>query len=396
MKYDFDHAADRANCGLSKYEGRPQRLKELGVLAYTGAEMDFKTAPVIMEALAARALGGIYGNTIGYDSAYLDCIVRWMKRRRSWEIRPEWITLSMGIVHAVSIAVRAFTREGEGVIIQPPVFNSFAATVKNNHRKLLENTLIYKNGAYQTDFDQLEKLMSLPEARLFILCNPHNPVTRVWRRDELEKMADMAQRHGVLIVADEIYSELAMDGSYVHPLSTIPAAFDNCLVCTSIGKTFNFVGTKHANIVIPNSALREKFLKQTQMENTSSLSPFMYTAVIAAYSERGESWVDELVEYGQENVRMFREYFAEHFPMLTVCDHDAGLLVWVDWHEWGMPEARLMEFLNNDCAFAVNAGSIYGEAGEGFTRIAIGTPRSGLTEALERLRTGAQKCGFIK
>lgn len=396
MKYDFDHAANRENCGLSKYESRSQKLKELGVLAYTGAEMDFKTAPVIMEALANRVLGGIYGNTVGYDSNYLDCIVKWMKRRRNWEIRPEWITLSMGIVHAVSIAVRAYTREGDGVIIQPPVFNSFAALVKNNNRKLMENTLVYKNGSYQIDFDQLENLMSLPETKLFVLCNPHNPVTRVWRKDELEKMASIAQKHGVIIVADEIYSELTMGDAYVHPLSTIPSAFDNCLVCTSIGKTFNFVGTKHANIIIPNPVLREKFLKQTQIENTSSLSPFMYTAVRAAYSERGEAWVDELVQYGQENVRLFRDYFVEHFPMLTVCDHDAGLLVWVDWHEWGMTESQLMEFLNNDCAIAVNRGSIYGAAGEGFTRVAIGTPRAGLMEALERLRNGAYRRGLIK
>lgn len=396
MKYDFDTAVIRKGNDLGKYMNTPQAMKDLGFLAYTGAEMDFKTAPCIMNALAERSLGGIYGATKPYAEPYLERVVWWMKRMRNWEIKPEWIALCYGIVHGTSVAVRAFTEPGDGVIIQEPVYTPFRTITERNGRRVLNNTLLYnkETGEYNINFDELEELMRDHGAKLMILCNPHNPCTRVWNLEELTKIAALAGKYGVKVYSDEIYAELTYPGHECVPFVTVPGAEHLGMTATSIGKDFNFVGTKHANIIIPDDEMRARFRRQTQMENTEGISPFMDTAVRAAYTEQGYEWVRELVEYGAENVRTVREFFAKELPGITLSPNHAGLLMWSNWNGWGMTETELKAFLNNEALWDVKEGSSYGEAGRGFCRIAIGTPRAGLQAALERLAAAAHARGL--
>ncbi len=395
MKYDFDTYVDRRNSGLGKYDQMPESLKEKNYPAFTGAEMDYKTAPCIMEALSARALGGIYGWT-EMDDKYRDSVVWWMKNVRNWDISPKSIVSTFGTVHALSVALRTFTEPGDGVIIQPPVYTPFFRICSNNSRKPLLNTLIYKDGHYSMDFDQLEAFMSDPKTKLMFLCNPHNPITRVWTYDEIRTVARMAAKHGVIIVSDEIYGELSFNEHRCIPLASIEEAKDISLVCTSIGKSFNFVGTKHANVIIPNDKLREKYINQIIVESVSALTPFMYTAVRAAYTPEGIDWVREMKAYAYENIMAVHDFFEQKLPEVIVSDSQAGCLCWVDWRALKMNEDELTDWLINKCGVVCNMGSHYGEAGTGFTRIAVGTPHSGLQAALKRIENACKSSGFIK
>ncbi len=377
MKYDFETVADSIDYGF----GTDWR-DDFTMMA--GAQLHVKTAPSVIRALTALSQAGLYGWTASDEPKYISAIVNWMRDVRSWEVAPEWIVPSYGILQAMCACIRAFTEPGDGIIVQQPVYLLYARAINNCGRRLVDNTLLLRGDHYAVDFDDLEEKMREPRNRLMLLCNPHNPTMDVWDRDTLQRIAALAKRHHVLVVTDEIYAEHVWAPAVCVPYSTIEGAEDNCVVCTSIGKAFNFTGTSHANIIIPNSAIREKYILQRDADHYGSLSPFMRAAVLGAYTPEGKAWIDALLNFVGENEAIVRAFFAEVLPQARVLRHTAGTLLWVDLRAVGDEDAVAARFraagVEPDC------GSKYGEPGRGFFRLQIGMPRAELLGALNRLR----------
>lgn len=392
MKFDFDTLVDRSASGNMKYIVTPECIRAIGGITYSGAEMDFKTAPVIVEALQAKALCGLYGYTL-CDEDYLDAVVTWMARQRSWHVERDWILPTYGTVQSLSTAIRAFTGPGDGVIVQPPVYMQYRKMIELNDRVVVRNPLRYERGKYAMDFGGLERLMAQGAAKMMVLCNPHNPIAKVWPRRDLEQVAALAKRYGVLVFSDEIFAEVVFPGHEARPLSTIEQAFDNCIVSTSLGKAFNFTGFSHANMVIPNEGIRRAFKKQRDVDHYGSIDPFIYAAVSVAYRQGGE-WVDAMVRYVHENVKTIRAFFAEHLPQVTIAEPEGSFVIWIDWRSLGLDEEALDDFLVNEAYLHLDQGSEYGAEGTGFTRMNVATPRAEIVKSLERLLAAVRRRGF--
>ncbi|MBQ2753328.1 MAG: aminotransferase class I/II-fold pyridoxal phosphate-dependent enzyme, partial [Firmicutes bacterium] len=357
-----------------------------------GAELDFKTAPCIINALKERAENGLYGYTLS-DDKYLSSITNWMKDVRKWDISKDWIVPTYGIIQALNCAIRAFTKPGDKVIIQNPTYHMYAKATLKNGREISDNTLKYCDGHYEMDFEDLEIKMADPKAKLMVLCNPHNPIMEIWERAELEKIASLAQKYDVIVFSDEIFAE----HSYIGPmLSYGDVDNKNAVVLTSLGKAFNFTGVSHGNAIIPAGDVREKFITQRDIDHFGSIDPFVYASVVAAYSEEGKAWLKEFLDYSWKNGEILKEFFNKNFPSVTCSRQRGGTLVWVDLRSLGMTEDELHDFLLNEAKWQSDRGSIYGTGGECFTRIELGTPRSNLVNALERLYQASLKRGLIK
>lgn len=392
VKFDFDTLVDRSDSGNMKLIITPECIRAIGGITYSGAEMDFKTAPVIMEALKNKALGGLYGYTL-CDDNYLAAVVAWMDRQRNWQVASDWIVPTYGTIQSLSTAVRAFTRPGDGIIIQPPVYQQYRKVIELNGRVVARNPLRYDRGTYSMDFAGLEKLMAEESARMMVVCNPHNPIARVWPRQDLEQVAELAQRYGVLVFSDEIFAEVVFPDREAAPFSAIANAADNCIVSTSLGKAFSFTGFSHANMVIPNERIRLAFRQQRDIDHYGSIDPFVYAALSVAYREGGE-WVDEMVMYVRENARLIRAFFADHLPQVIVVEPEGTFVLWIDWRSLGLDEDALDDFLINEAYLHLDRGSQYGAEGAGFTRMNIASPRAEIKKSLERLLLAAQHRGF--
>ncbi|AGC67084.1 cystathionine beta-lyase PatB [Thermoclostridium stercorarium subsp. stercorarium DSM 8532] len=387
--FDFETLADAQDVDLGT-DYNPD------LIVLSGAQLHLKTAPCVIEALIKRAASGLYGWTASDRPAYINAVKNWMKEVRAYEIKKEWIVPSYGTLKAISTSIRAFTDENDGIIVQPPVYVLYSRVITNARRRIVYNPLIYRNGYYEMDFENLEYLMARPENKMMILCNPHNPIMDIWEEEELKTVARLAKKYNVLVVADEIYAEHVFYGNRVTPYSTIPEAADNCIVCTSIGKSFNFTGTSHSNIIIPNEEIRKKYVTQRDAEHYGSLDPFMYTAVVAAYSREGKEWIDALINFVTENIEKVKDFFSRYLPDVTICRHRAGTLLWADFNKLGLTEEQLHDFLTNDAGILMDRGSQYGPGGEGFCRFQVGIPRSELETALERLLEAGKRRGIIK
>lgn len=392
MGFDFDILVDRTHSGNMKYIITPECIRTIGGITYSGAEMDFKTAPVIIEALTKKALGGLYGYTFG-DADYLDAVATWMAQQRDWVVAPDWIVPTYGTIQSVAAAVRAFTAPGDGVIIQPPVYMQYRKSVELNDRVVVANPLLYEDGRYEMDLPGLERLMAQDKTRLMVLCNPHNPIARVWDRHDLERVAEMAGRHGVLVFSDEIFGEVVFPPHEARPFSTIGNAQDIAIVSTSLGKVFNFTGFSHANMVIPNEDVRRRFKRQRDVDHYGSLDPFVYAAATVGYREGGE-WAGEMVKYVHQNVRMIQAFFAEHLPQVTIPEPQGTFVIWIDWRGLGLSEDALDDFLVHEAYLHLDRGSEYGIEGEGFTRMNVATPRAEIGKSLDRMLVAAQRRGY--
>lgn len=388
-KFDFETLADAQNLDLGN-DYNPD------LVVLSGAQLHLKTAPCIIKALTARAASGLYGWTPSDRPTYINSIQQWMKKVRNYEIEKEWIVPSYGTLQAISASIRAFTNEQDGIIVQPPVYVLYDRVLTNTKRKKVCNPLIYKDGHYEMDFENLESLMAQPENKLMLLCNPHNPIMDIWGEKDLREVASLAKKYGVLVISDEIYAEHAFPGHTVIPYSTIPEAMGNSIICTSIGKSFNFTGMSHSNVIIPDDKIRNAYITQRDADHYGSLDPFMYNAIIAAYSEEGKEWIDALLEYVSENINIVKGFFSEYFPAVTICRHRAGTLLWADFRSLGFTEDQLHNFLANDAKVIVDRGSQYGPGGEGFCRFQVGIPRLELENALDKLLKASKKRGLVK
>ena len=385
MPFDFQTVADAIDYGYGT-EFRP----DYTVMA--GAQLHVKTAPCIIDGLTRLSQAGLYGWTSSDDPQYLDAVVRWMDRIRGWQIQKEWIVPTYGTLQGMCAAIRAFTEPGDGVIVQQPVYLLYARAIGNCGRRLVDNPLVLKGDHYEMDFDDLEAKMAAPENKLMLLCNPHNPTMDVWERADLERVAALAKRHHVLVVVDEIFAEHVWEPGLMTPYGALPEAFGHCIICTSLGKAFNFTGTSHANLIIPDDAIRAAYRVQRDADHYGSLSPFMRAALLSAYTPEGKAWIDALMDFTRGNEALVRDCFARCMPAVKVLRHRAGTLLWADFRGLGLTEPELERFFLS-AGVEPDLGSKYGAAGTGFLRLQIGMPRSELRGALERLEAAARRQG---
>lgn len=384
MEYGFDVIANKSGYGNMKTMYTPAALKKNGYISYAGAEMDFKTAPVICEAIKAWAEQGMFTYTL-MDERYIAAVSYWMKKARAWDVEEEWLVPTHGTIFGLSTAIRAFTKKSDGVITLTPGYYRHEQAVRRNGRTVVQCELLENGGLYTIDFQQLEQQMKEEQNTLLVLCNPHNPIGRVWTEEELIKISKLANQYGVRIFSDEIFAEVTSDAYKVIPYCEIEGADQHSMVCTSLGKGFNFTGVNHANVFIKNPILREEYIKQKYVDHFGSIEPFAYAAVTAAYSEEGYAWIQSMNGYVEANKRMVHSFFATHFPEIVISPAEGTFVLWIDVRSFGLEEKQLLEFFEKEVYLHVDPGTEYGPGGEGFIRLNIATPRKELQDTLDRL-----------
>ena len=381
MKYDFDEIIPRRGTNSYKWDS----AGDADILPMWVADMDFRTAPPVVEALRKRVEHGIFGY-VRVPDAYYAAVTNWFARRHDWQIVKEWIIYTTGVVPALSAVIKALTAPGDKVMVQTPVYNCFFSSIRNNGCGMIANPLIYRNGTYQIDFADLEQKAADPSVKVLLLCNPHNPAGRVWTKQELTRIGDICIRNNVWVVADEIHCELVFPGHTYIPFASISQEFlMHSVTCTSPSKAFNLAGLQIANIISADTNIRTKIDKAINVNEVCDVSPFGVEALIAAYND-SEEWLEELKQYLFDNYNYLRAYFAEYLPEFPVSILEGTYLVWVDCSVLNQSSDEIIKTLLEKEKIWVNEGSLYGEAGEGFIRINIACPRQQLIEGLNRLR----------
>lgn len=378
MKYDFDKTIDRRATNSYKWDSAPE-----GVLPMWVADMDFRTAPAIIDALQKRVAHGIFGYTRVPD-AYYDAVTSWFSRRHGWDIDREWIIYTSGVVPAVSAVIKALTVPGDKVIVQTPVYNCFFSSIRNNGCEIVSNPLRRTADTYEMDFDALERCAADPRAKVMLLCNPHNPAGRVWTPDELTRLGNICLRNGVTVISDEIHCELVYQGFKYTPFASLSDAFlHRSVTCVSPSKAFNIAGLQIANIVAFDNDLRSRIDKAININEVCDVNPFGVAATIAAYNE-GEEWLNQLVDYLHGNYEAMAEFCRRELPEFPITRLEGTYLVWMDCSSLGMPSDVLEHALLDDARLWLNAGTMYGAEGEGYMRWNIACPRSVMLDGLNR------------
>ncbi len=381
MNCDFDKPIDRRGTDSYKWDSAARE----DVLPLWVADMDFRTAPAIIEALRRRVEHGIFGYTRVPDS-YYEAVAGWFARRHGWRIDREWITYTSGVVPALSAIVKALTVPGDKVLVQTPVYNCFFSSIRNNGCEVAASPLLPVGDSYAADYDDLERKAADPKVKVMILCNPHNPAGRVWRREELQRIGAICIRHGVTVISDEIHCELVFPGHRYTPFASISEEFlRHSVTCLSASKAFNIAGLQIANIVCADAERRARIDRAINDNEVCDVNPFGVIATQAAYNEGGE-WLDRLIEYLHANYLHMRAFCREQLPEFPLAALEGTYLVWMDCRALGTPSAELERQLIDRAGLWLNAGTMYGAEGEGFMRWNIACPRERLSEALERFR----------
>ncbi|WP_407309263.1 MalY/PatB family protein [Desulfosporosinus sp. SB140] len=384
MNYDFDKLYDRRRTGSIKWDFNQRIFGREDVLPLWVADMDFLAPEAVVEALVNRAKHGIYGYTDGMDE-YYDSLTAWMAERHSWQIQRDWIVFSPGIVPALNELVRALTKPGDKILLQSPVYPPFFQAIKNHGRELVNSQLNLVNGKYVMNFEDLEEKFA-HGVKMMILCSPHNPVGRVWQREELERLGRLCLTYDVLVISDEIHSDLIYNGYRHIPLSSLtPELASQSIVCTAPSKTFNLAGLQTSNLIIPNKKYREAYKSSANLTGIHHPNLFGITALETAYRE-GREWLEQLMLYLQGNLEFLTSFIARELPQIGVIQPEGTYLVWLDFRALDLEPKTLQEFLVHKAGVGLNAGYAFGAGGEGFERINIGCPRSVLEEGLERIK----------
>lgn len=381
---DFETVIDRNGTGCLKYDGRAMMGMPEDVLPLWVADMDFRVSSSIQEAITAQAAYGIYGYAQVRDS-YYEAVCGWMKRRHQWDTKPAWIVTTPGVVFALAMAVRAFTEPGDAVLIQKPVYYPFDSVIGNNDRRTVSNTLVMdETGRYFMDLKDFEEKVVREKIRLFFLCNPHNPVGRVWRREELEAVGDICRRHGVIVVSDEIHADFVHIGRHRVFMDLKTEYRDMTVTCTAPSKTFNIAGLQISNIFIADEKLRKQFRRQITATGYDEPNLAGLAACEAAYRD-GEAWYAAMLAYVRDNIAFIRAFLAARIPQITMTEPEGTYLVWLDCRKLGLSGEALNRLFVGEAKLWLDDGTIFGAAGEGFQRINTACPRATLQEALERL-----------
>ncbi|WP_027624121.1 PatB family C-S lyase [Clostridium lundense] len=391
MEYDFDKVEDRHNTNSVKWDFNKSKFGEENIIPMWIADMDFKVPEIVIEAIKKRADHGVFGYTAPKES-YYNSVINWMDKHHNFKVEKQWICPAPAVVPALYWIVQSYTEKGDKVIIQPPVYHRFKGAIEDNQRIVVENPLKLVDGRYYMDFDDLEKKID-SKVKLLFLCSPHNPVGRVWTKEELKRLGEICLKNNIIVVADEIHSDLVFQG-YKHV--AFPNAGEgfanNTIICTAPTKTFNIAGLQVCNIIIPNKSLREEFLHTLKINAMGDLNTFGMVALEAAYNE-GESWYSEVLKYIQDNFNFLNNYLKEHLPKIKVIKAEATYLAWVDFTALGMTDEELRDFLLKNAKVAFNDGYIFGKTGQGFQRVNLACSRSILKEALVRITNAISNAG---
>ncbi|MFQ7052958.1 MAG: MalY/PatB family protein [Clostridium fessum] len=390
MQYDFDTPIDRTHTWSIKHDFKKENGKADDILPLWVADMDFRSPDSVVEALKKAVDHGIFGYSRA-DESYFDAVAAWYQKRHHLTLQPEWMTCTPGIVFALSIAVRAFTQEGDAVLIQPPVYHPFSRAILRNKRTLVENPLVLKDGHYEMDLEELEQKVLDEHVKLMILCNPHNPVGRVWTREELTALADICLRHHVYVISDEIHGDFVWQGHEQTPYASISEeACLHSMMCTAPSKTFNLAGMATSNLFIPDPEMRRKFrseLLDVGQENMNRLGLF---ACRAAYEGGGE-WLDQHIGYLAGNLALVRDFCKNRVPQIQLVEPEGTYLAWLDCRELGMTDDELMAFFSNEAKVWLDPGTHSGEQGSGFMRFNLGSSRSVIAQALDQIEAAWKK-----
>jgi len=383
-KYNFDTVVNRYGTDCIKYDFSARFGKPSDILPLWVADMDFVCPDEIRDAVRKTADHGIYGYTDS-DSSYFNAVAAWMKKQHNWDVQSEWLCKTPGIVFAIVQAIRAFTKEGDAVIIQQPVYHPFSRTVLDNRRKLVNSQLIYKDGRYTIDFEDFEKKITDSRVKLFILCSPHNPIGRVWKKEELVQLGTICRKHNVIVVSDEIHSDFVYAGN-THTVFTQadPSFKDFSIVCTAPSKTFNMAGLQCSNIFIENSKLRKEFADEVSRCGCDELNAVAIAAGRAAYLY-GENWLMQLKEYLADNLSFVRSYIKSEMPKAHLVEPEGTYLIWIDFSGYEYNEKELNDRIVNKAKVWLDEGSMFGPESPLFQRINIACPRITLEKCFRQL-----------
>ncbi len=380
---DFNRIINRKNTNSIKWDALKEIFGQDDLIPLWVADMDFPAPEEVTQALIERAKHPIYGySNLGEE--YYNAIINWTKQRHNWSIEKDWIMYTPGVVPAINWIIQSFTAPGDKIIIQEPVYHPFKNSIALNDRITVNNELKFENGVYRMDFENLEASID-KDVKLFILCNPHNPVGRVWEKWELERLGEICLKHNILVVSDEIHSDLIYEG-YTHiPFASISQKFaDNSIVCTAPTKTFNLAGLQCSNIIIPNKKVRDAFKSTLEKQHIQEATPFGIAGVQAAY-QHGEQWLNEVMKYINNNLEFMIDYLNKNLPEVKVIKPQGTYLIWVDFRGLKISREELNNILLNKAKVALNDGYMFGESGYNFQRINIACPKPLLEEALKRI-----------
>ncbi len=384
---DFDKLHDRSKSAAEKWEKEAMR-EHFGsddLLPFWVADMEFQASSIIRDSLVARADNGIYGYEYRPESLY-DAILSWYASRHQWAIDKSTLCFSRGVMNAITILINQHTEKGDGVIVQPPVFFEFRIAILENKRKFVRSPLLKNGNSYEMDFENLEKQAANPCNKILILCNPHNPVGRVWTKDELQQVGEICFKHNVLVISDEIHADITYQNHQYTPYSTAVTedVAQQSFTCLSPAKTFNIASVTDAIVMIPNEEYRQQYEKHVEQYFLGKPSTFSVTAMETAYRNGGE-WLDEFLIYLQDNLDYLKGYLKNQIPKVKLVEPEGSFLVWLDFTELNMDAKELESFLALKARIALNSGYWFGRQGAGYARMTIACPQSMLKEGLSRL-----------
>jgi cystathionine beta-lyase len=382
---NFDKVVERRGTGCLKYDFVKQWGMPEDVLPLWVADMDFETSSYVVDALAERLRHGIFGYTESGEE-YFEAVKGWMARHHDWEIQRDWLVKTPGVVFALAMAVRAYTNPGDAVLIQQPVYYPFSEVVRDNGRRLISNTLyLGDDNRYHIDFEDFERKLVEEKIKLFILCSPHNPVGRVWTREELCRLGDLCVKHNVTVVSDEIHADFVFQGKH-QVFANLKKEYESVsIICTAPSKTFNLAGLVMSNIFIPDAELRKRFRGQMDAAGISQLGVMGLTACEAAY-RHGEEWYQAMLKYVKDNIDFISQYVKENLPGVRMVEHEGTYLVWLDFRGIGLDEKTLEHKIVHEAKLWLDSGTMFGEGGSGFQRVNAACSRKTLTEALDRIK----------
>lgn len=387
VRYDFETIVDRTNTGSAKWELMKEWNSNVskGIVPFSVADMELKNPPEIIKGLQKYLDSAILGYTIPTES-YYDAVCGWMKKRHNWDIRPEWIVNTPGVVTAFFAGIKAFTEPGDGVIVMTPVYYPFYYAIGRNGRRLMKSSLISTGTSYKINYEDLEEKAKNPKNKVLLFCSPHNPTGRVWTKEELEKVADICLRNNVLIISDEIHNDLIMPGHKHTVFATISEEVkNNIIVCTAPSKTFNIAGLHNSNIIIPNQKIREKYNDFLESNAIGSVNMIGLKACEIAYTQC-EEWLEQLIELIYHNHLELKKYIQENIPQIKVYDLEGTYLQWLDFNAFGLSNEELEELMHKKAELFFDEGYVFGEEGSGFERWNIACPTKVMMEGLERLK----------
>lgn len=374
------NAVDRTGTYAVKYDMLTRKFDREDVLPLWVADMDLASPVCVQEALQKRAQHSIYGYTV-YPPVYYDMIKLWMQKRYHFDIEKEWIVPCYGVVPSLNFAISAYSTEGDAIMVQTPLYPPFVHSVKHKKRVVLDNTLLYKDGAYHIDFEDFEA--KAKESKLFLLCSPHNPTTRAWRSEELERMVDICVANNVLIISDEIHADIVYEQAH-RSLGSFEKIRQHCVVLNAPSKTFNIAGLNTSYAIIPNATLRRKYESEQDKSGITNGNPFGIEALIAAYNG-GEVWLEELKEHLQQNMKYVNDVLKqEQIPIVPV-KTEATFLMWLDCRALGLTQEALVHFFVDEAKLGLNNGRDFGKMADGFMRLNVGTSLEVIQEAMQRL-----------